>query len=144
MPKYYCDYCNSYLTHDTMSVRKSHLIGRNHIKYYCTYYETKAKETGIWNPDDLVYEVTFETLNRAAPGSAPIRRKHYDHDHVDVSYKTEETDGKDSEIDAKYREESALKLPPPPNLTGFPNPPPSIFHYAEEYKKAIAKYKEQS
>ena len=27
MPKYYCDYCKSYLTHDTMSVRKSHLQG---------------------------------------------------------------------------------------------------------------------
>ena len=64
MPKYYCDYCKSYLTHDTMSVRKSHLQGRNHIKFYCDYYEAKAKETNIWNPLSIPYEITLEKLNR--------------------------------------------------------------------------------
>lgn len=68
MPKYYCDYCKSYLTHDTLSVRKSHLMGKNHIKYYCDYYEFKAKETGEWKPLELAYEVTFDKLNRGIPG----------------------------------------------------------------------------
>lgn len=42
MPRYYCDYCHSYLTHDTLSVRKSHLIGKNHVKLTADYYDNKA------------------------------------------------------------------------------------------------------
>ncbi|CAI5757717.1 unnamed protein product [Candida verbasci] len=65
MPKYYCDYCKSYLTHDTMSVRKSHLIGKNHIKNYCNYYELKAKELGIWdNSTDDKPNITLKDLNK--------------------------------------------------------------------------------
>ena len=30
MPKYYCDYCDTYLTHDSPSVRKTHNGGRKH------------------------------------------------------------------------------------------------------------------
>ncbi|XP_046402419.1 U1 small nuclear ribonucleoprotein C [Ischnura elegans] len=35
--KYYCDYCDTYLTHDSPSVRKTHCQGRKHkenVKYY--------------------------------------------------------------------------------------------------------------
>ena len=28
MPKYFCDYCDTYLTHDSPSVRKTHCSGR--------------------------------------------------------------------------------------------------------------------
>lgn len=37
MPKYYCDYCDTYLTHDSPSVRKTHCQGRKHkdnVKYF--------------------------------------------------------------------------------------------------------------
>lgn len=37
MPKYYCDYCDTYLTHDSPSVRKTHCTGRKHkdnVKFY--------------------------------------------------------------------------------------------------------------
>ena len=27
MPKFYCDYCDTYLTHNTPSVRKTHCAG---------------------------------------------------------------------------------------------------------------------
>lgn len=111
MPKYYCDYCKSYLTHDTMSVRKSHLMGKNHIRYYCNYYETKAKETGIWDPTELPYEITLAYLNRNAPGSSN-----------------------------KKVGENEFLLPPPPNLPNFPNPPPSIMRHTDEYQKSIAKH----
>lgn len=30
MPKYYCDYCDVFLTHDSPSVRKTHNGGRKH------------------------------------------------------------------------------------------------------------------
>ncbi|KAM8803702.1 LOW QUALITY PROTEIN: U1 small nuclear ribonucleoprotein C-like [Rhynchonycteris naso] len=38
MPKFYCDYCNTHLTHDSPSVRKTHCSGRKHkenVKDYC-------------------------------------------------------------------------------------------------------------
>jgi U1 small nuclear ribonucleoprotein C len=30
MPRYYCDYCDVYLTHDSPAVRKAHNTGRKH------------------------------------------------------------------------------------------------------------------
>ncbi|CAL9732895.1 U1 small nuclear ribonucleoprotein C [Monosporozyma unispora] len=41
MARYYCEYCHSYLTHDTLSVRKSHLIGKNHLRIISDYYRNK-------------------------------------------------------------------------------------------------------
>ncbi|CAN3374667.1 hypothetical protein DIURU_000063 [Diutina rugosa] len=70
MAKYYCDYCRTYLTHDKPSVRKNHLTGRTHLKLYCQHYEQKAREQGLWNPNDMPYEITGAWLNRGAPGSS--------------------------------------------------------------------------
>lgn len=44
MARYYCEYCHSYLTHDTLSVRKSHLIGKNHLRIVGDYYRNKARQ----------------------------------------------------------------------------------------------------
>lgn len=33
------DYCDVYLTHDSMSVRKAHNAGRNHLRNVQAYYE---------------------------------------------------------------------------------------------------------
>jgi len=38
MPKYYCDYCDIYLTHDSPSVRKSHNDGWKHKSSVRAYY----------------------------------------------------------------------------------------------------------
>ncbi|KAJ3374700.1 hypothetical protein GGF31_006597 [Allomyces arbusculus] len=38
MPKYYCDYCDIYLTHDSPSVRRSHNMGWKHIMHVKEYY----------------------------------------------------------------------------------------------------------
>ncbi|GFT51351.1 u1 small nuclear ribonucleoprotein C [Nephila pilipes] len=47
MPKYYCDYCDTYLTHDSPSVRKTHCNGRRHkdnVKfYYQLWMENQAQ-----------------------------------------------------------------------------------------------------
>jgi len=47
MPKYYCDYCDTYLTHDSPSVRKTHNNGRKHkdnVKfYYAKWMEDQAQ-----------------------------------------------------------------------------------------------------
>ncbi|KAL5474006.1 hypothetical protein EMCRGX_G028576 [Ephydatia muelleri] len=47
MPKYYCDYCDTYLTHDSPSVRKTHNSGRKHKDnvrlYYMNWLEREAQ-----------------------------------------------------------------------------------------------------
>ncbi|KAJ4396316.1 U1 small nuclear ribonucleoprotein C [Gnomoniopsis smithogilvyi] len=44
MPKFFCDYCDVYLTHDSMSVRKAHNTGRNHIRNVVDYYQQIGHE----------------------------------------------------------------------------------------------------
>ena len=41
MPKFYCDYCECYLTHDSPSVRKAHCAGHKHKTSVRLYYEGK-------------------------------------------------------------------------------------------------------
>ncbi|GJN87966.1 hypothetical protein Rhopal_000921-T1 [Rhodotorula paludigena] len=38
MGKYYCDYCDVFLTHDSASVRRAHNSGRNHLSNVRDYY----------------------------------------------------------------------------------------------------------
>ncbi|KAG0025160.1 hypothetical protein BGZ81_007355 [Podila clonocystis] len=45
MPKYYCDYCDIFLTHDSSSVRKAHNAGRNHLINVKTYYSELSQES---------------------------------------------------------------------------------------------------
>ena len=44
MPKFFCDYCDVYLTHDSMSVRKAHNSGRNHLRNVVEYYRQIGHE----------------------------------------------------------------------------------------------------
>ncbi|KAI3406304.2 hypothetical protein KGF56_000784 [Candida oxycetoniae] len=123
-------------------------MGKNHIKYYCDYYELKAKETGEWNPSDLVYEITFDKLNRGIPGGD--RRA----SNITVSEKRRNDDMNSNrdedamDIDsAKQRnengvengEEQSFSLPPPPHLNGLPLPPPAVFNNVQEHRRAILK-----
>eukprot|EP01135_Chromosphaera_perkinsii_P000652 Nk52_evm19s147 gene=Nk52_evmTU19s147 len=39
MPRYYCDYCDAFLTHDSRSVRRTHNAGRKHKEAVRNYYE---------------------------------------------------------------------------------------------------------
>ncbi|KAG6398583.1 hypothetical protein SASPL_140050 [Salvia splendens] len=39
MPRYYCDYCDTYLTHDSPSVRKQHNSGYKHKANIRSYYQ---------------------------------------------------------------------------------------------------------
>ena len=38
MPKYYCEYCNIYLTHSSPAGRKQHAHGRKHISNKIEYF----------------------------------------------------------------------------------------------------------
>lgn len=58
MPKYFCDYCDTYLTHDSPSVRKTHCAGRKHRENVKFYYEK-------W------YEQNIQKLQPPAPQPQP-------------------------------------------------------------------------
>ncbi|KAK3102476.1 hypothetical protein FSP39_011630 [Pinctada imbricata] len=42
--RYYCDYCDTYLTHDSPSVRKTHCNGRKHKENVRLYYQKWLEE----------------------------------------------------------------------------------------------------
>ena len=42
MPRYYCDFCDAYLTHDSRSVRKQHNAGFKHKVRKETHSQKKA------------------------------------------------------------------------------------------------------
>ncbi|KAI8512734.1 hypothetical protein Bbelb_093730, partial [Branchiostoma belcheri] len=42
--KYFCDYCDTYLTHDSPSVRKTHCNGRKHKENVRVYYQKWMEE----------------------------------------------------------------------------------------------------
>lgn len=126
IPKYYCDYCKSYLTHDTMSVRKSHLQGRTHIKKYCEYYEQKAKQLGIWDLTENQYDIDLEYINSKRPSPENFAKK---------MLRKAEHEKQGKKEDPK---EEPLCLPPPPVAPGMPGLPPSVLRFAEEDRKAIA------
>lgn len=125
MPKYYCDYCKSYLTHDTMSVRKSHLSGRNHIRLYCQYYEEQAKQLGIWDPSEFKYEVGVDYL--ASVGPSPEKYA-----------KLRLLEREKSTVRRAESLQQDFCLPPPPNLANLPAPPPSVLRHTDEYMRLIS------
>ena len=43
MPRYFCDYCDVYLTHDSAPGRKQHIRGWKHRENVKQYYEQYMK-----------------------------------------------------------------------------------------------------
>ncbi|KAL5006887.1 hypothetical protein ScPMuIL_015693 [Solemya velum] len=67
MPKYYCDYCDTYLTHDSPSVRKTHCNGRKHKENVRLYYQKWLEEQVQKLVDDTT--AAFKAGNKPAPGA---------------------------------------------------------------------------
>ncbi|KAM7463023.1 hypothetical protein LguiA_031144 [Lonicera macranthoides] len=62
MPRYYCDYCDTYLTHDSPSVRKQHNAGYKHKANVREYYQSfEQQQTQI-----LIDQKIKEHLGQAA------------------------------------------------------------------------------
>ncbi|XP_076451181.1 U1 small nuclear ribonucleoprotein C-like isoform X2 [Babylonia areolata] len=80
MPKYYCDYCDTYLTHDSPSVRKTHCNGRKHKENVRLYYQKWLEEQVQKLVDDTTAaykagKITanpFQGGNPPAPGGAMV------------------------------------------------------------------------
>ncbi|RUS71881.1 hypothetical protein EGW08_020355 [Elysia chlorotica] len=74
MPKYYCDYCDTYLTHDSPSVRKTHCNGRKHKENVRLYYQKWLEEQVQKLVDDTTaaYQAGKITANPfTGPGAPP-------------------------------------------------------------------------
>nr|XP_011431182.2 U1 small nuclear ribonucleoprotein C isoform X2 [Crassostrea gigas] len=67
MPKYYCDYCDTYLTHDSPSVRKTHCNGRKHKENVRLYYQKWLEE----QVQKLVDDTTAAFKAAGKPGGPP-------------------------------------------------------------------------
>lgn len=48
MPKYYCDYCDAYLTHDSAAGRAQHIRGWKHVSAFKAYYANLYPQ---WNAE---------------------------------------------------------------------------------------------
>ncbi|KAJ2780888.1 U1 small nuclear ribonucleoprotein C [Coemansia interrupta] len=59
MPKYYCDYCDIFLTHDSSAVRQAHNSGWKHVNQVAAYYRNL--------PADKIQSVV-DTLEHAYQG----------------------------------------------------------------------------
>lgn len=62
MPRYYCDYCDTYLTHDSPSVRKQHNAGYKHKANVRLYYQKLEEE----QTQILIDQKIKERLGQAA------------------------------------------------------------------------------
>ncbi|KAG9128734.1 hypothetical protein Leryth_021472 [Lithospermum erythrorhizon] len=72
MPRYYCDYCDTYLTHDSPSVRKQHNAGYKHKANVRTYYQQYEAQLNQSLIDQKVKE-HLSTGLRPPPPYAPMR-----------------------------------------------------------------------
>lgn len=82
MPRYYCDYCDTYLTHDSPSVRKQHNAGYKHKANVRTYYQQFEEQQTQSLIDQRIKEhlgqaaafqvgATFQQHLAALPGQRP-------------------------------------------------------------------------
>jgi U1 small nuclear ribonucleoprotein C len=68
MPKFFCDYCDVYLTHDSMSVRKAHNSGRNHLRNVQAYYEQISSDQTQQVINSITDAYNLANLNGGFPG----------------------------------------------------------------------------
>ncbi|KAJ1650062.1 U1 small nuclear ribonucleoprotein C [Dispira simplex] len=65
MPKYYCDYCDIFLTHDTPAVRKAHNQGWKHRAQVEKYYSALDKDKTQVIVDAIVKAYTTDNPTNA-------------------------------------------------------------------------------
>uniref|UniRef100_A0A8U7NPD0 U1 small nuclear ribonucleoprotein C n=1 Tax=Corvus moneduloides TaxID=1196302 RepID=A0A8U7NPD0_CORMO len=71
MPKFYCDYCDTYLTHDSPSVRKTHCSGRKHKENVKDYYQKWMEEQAQSLIDKTIAAAFQQGKIPPTPFSAP-------------------------------------------------------------------------
>ncbi|CDZ96164.1 zf-u1-domain-containing protein [Phaffia rhodozyma] len=74
MPKYYCDYCDVFLTHDSASVRKAHNAGRNHLQNVRDYYASLGHDKAQDLIDQIINSHANGPPGGGMMGGAPAMR----------------------------------------------------------------------
>ncbi|KAJ6126800.1 hypothetical protein N7523_002412 [Penicillium sp. IBT 18751x] len=67
----FCDYCDVYLTHDSMSVRKAHNSGRNHLRNVVEYYQQIGQEKAQSVIDSITSSYAAEGQPLPNPAMVP-------------------------------------------------------------------------
>ncbi|KAA8894651.1 U1 zinc finger-domain-containing protein, partial [Sphaerosporella brunnea] len=65
------DYCDVYLTHDSISVRKAHNSGRNHLRNVVEYYQQIGHEKAQSVIDSITSSYAAEGQTMPMPGMMP-------------------------------------------------------------------------
>ncbi|KAJ2356432.1 U1 small nuclear ribonucleoprotein C, partial [Coemansia erecta] len=73
MPKYYCDYCDIFLTHDSSSVRKAHNTGWKHISQVAAYYQELDQD----KTQEIIDSITKAHDGQIPPIIMPTGRTSY-------------------------------------------------------------------
>ncbi|TRY51661.1 U1 small nuclear ribonucleoprotein C with U1 zinc finger [Cryptosporidium tyzzeri] len=60
MPKFYCDYCDIYLTHSSTNGRKQHSLGRKHINNKIDHYKNVIKSPSFSAP--LMFDSEYNVI----------------------------------------------------------------------------------
>lgn len=65
MTRYYCDYCDIYLTHDSLKVRRAHDKGAKHVNSVEDHYSREFKKKSQEVVDYMValYESNYELFS---------------------------------------------------------------------------------
>ncbi|EDO37851.1 predicted protein [Nematostella vectensis] len=71
MPKYYCDYCDTFLTHDSPSVRKTHNNGRKHKENVRFYYQKWMEEQAQTLIDQTTAAFQSKPNSQMPPNAPP-------------------------------------------------------------------------
>ncbi|KAF2076484.1 hypothetical protein CYY_002224 [Polysphondylium violaceum] len=72
MAKYYCDYCDKFLTHDSPSVRKSHTSGKLHKLAVQRYYQQFEDEFTQSLIDERLKELAKQKMSGSMPMGGPF------------------------------------------------------------------------
>ncbi|GER43733.1 U1 small nuclear ribonucleoprotein C [Striga asiatica] len=79
MPRYYCDYCDTYLTHDSPSVRKQHNAGykhKNNVRNYYQQYEAQLNQSlidqRVKEHLGMAFRPPMAPFNQLRPGFAMV------------------------------------------------------------------------
>jgi U1 small nuclear ribonucleoprotein C len=128
MPKYYCDYCDTFLTHDSPSVRKTHCTGRKHkdnVKfYYQKWMEEQAQHlidatTAAFKAGKIASNPFATPPPGAMPGMPPRPGMTGFNPMVRISWDSESVD--------RLIKHLSFQLPPPSALGGPPGFAPPAF-----------------
>ena len=83
MPRYFCDYCDVYLTHDSAPGRKQHIRGWKHRENVKQYYE---QHVTVWKSLSHFSAMTRGSVERRGTGIAtPSSRRRIDGVEVDAT-----------------------------------------------------------